>query len=146
VTRVFLDANVYFAGVVSEDGASAFILHLAKRKKIVIFASKLVLREADRNLRKKTSSPIAKSFRRFLRDTKIKVAPAPGEETLQEYESFIHPKDVPVLAFAIESKVDFFITLDKKHFFVPAIISKVKKIRIITPGDFIRDFYLKGKV
>ena len=69
--KVFLDANVYFAGFSSKEGASSLILEMARRKKIILYASKLVLREADRNLRKKSTPAGLKAFRRYIQDTKI---------------------------------------------------------------------------
>src|SRR5262245_24781070 len=121
--RIFLDANVYFAGFYSEAGASSVILELARRKKINIVATKLVLREADRNLRQKATSKVLKRFRRFLQDTQITVIPAPSDALLRNYEAYIHSKDVPVLTAAIEGKVDCLITLDRRHF----LLEKVKK-------------------
>ena len=144
--KIFLDANIYFAGFASPEGASALILGLARRKKLTIVSSRLVLREADRNLRKKSSPSALKTFRRFLQNTKIHIAATPPEELLQPYESLIHPKDVPVLAAACESNAEFLITLDRRHFFTPALLSKMKKIKIVLPGEFLRDIYLKGKI
>lgn len=144
--RVFLDANVYFAGALSREGASSIVLELARRGKISVMASRLVLREADRNLRKKSSAGVLKSFRKFLHDTKIKVVPPPDEKFFEPYAEFLHPKDLPVLAAALQSSADFLVTLDRKHFFSSALLSKLKKIKILTPGDFIRDVYLKGKI
>ena len=145
--RVFLDANVYFAGFESSEGASALVLKLARRGKLTILSSRLVLREADRNLRRKSSPSALKAFRRFLQNTKINVVPAPQEEMLKPYEPLIHPKDVPVLAAAVLSKAGFLLTLDRKHFLTSSLSSKLmKKIKIMPPGEFLREVYLKGKI
>ena len=109
---------------------------------MAVAASRLVLREADRNLRKKAAAEVLKTFRRYLQETKIQVIPPPRAESLASYEPFVHPKDVPVLAAAVESKAEFLITLDKKHFFTPPLFSKVRKMRIITPSEFLREVYL----
>ena len=110
-------------------------MELGRRGKISIIASKLVLREADCNLRKKSSAGAIKSFRKFLRDTKIKVVPPPDEKSFESYAEFLHPKDSPVLAAAIQSNADFLVALDRKHFFSSALFSKLKKIKIITAED-----------
>lgn len=144
--RVFFDANVYFAGFDSPKGASAFVLELARRRKIGVYASRLVLREANRNLRAKSEKKVLKSFRRYLESVKIHIVPAPDETLFKPYESYLHPKDVPVLAAALTAKSDYLITLDRRHFLTPEVLSKVKKIKVCTPADFIRDIYLKGKV
>ncbi len=137
--RVFLDANVYFAGFLSEEGASSFVLELARKKKIILCASRLVLREADRNLRKKAPPKILKAFRRFLQQTKISIAPPPADMILESCEAYIHPKDVPVLAAVLEAKIDFLITLDRRHFFTPKVLSFSKKIKIVTPAEFLHE-------
>lgn len=139
MTKVFLDANVYFSGFLSNEGASCFLLELARRNKIQVFATRLVLHEAERNLRKKTHPKILKSFRRFLQQTKIRVIPSPDEKILQRCESLIHPKDVPVLAAALESGADYLITLDRRHFLTERISTVLKKMKIVTPADFIRE-------
>ena len=146
MTRAFLDANVYFAGFHSSAGASALILELGHRQKLSLVSSKIVLREADRNLRKKSSPAALRAFHRYLQQTKIRVIPAPDEKTSRPYEALIHPKDLPVLVAAVISKAEFFITLDRGHFMKTELLTKMKGMKIITPGDFLHDHYLKGKI
>ena len=145
MTRVFLDANIYFCGFFSKEGASAVILKLARRKKLNLIASHLVLLEADRNLRRKTTRKTVKAFHRFLKETKIEVVPPPEDKILKRYESYIHPKDVPVLTAACEAKAQYLITLDRKHFLRDEVLSCAHKIKILTPGDFLH-LYLQMKV
>jgi predicted nucleic acid-binding protein len=137
--RVFLDANVYFAGCVSREGASALVLHLARGGRVRVVASRLVLREADRNLRRKSTRSAHTAFRRFVAGTDLTVVPAPPDTTLAQYEAAIHPKDVPVLAAAMEAKVDYLVTLDRRHFFTKAVLSRARGVRIVTPGDFLKE-------
>lgn len=144
--RIFLDANVFFAGCVSREGASAFVLELARRKRVELIASKLVLREADRNLRLKAPQAALKVFHRFLKRVRVRIVLAPSEEAMKSYEGRVDPKDLPVLVGAIASKSDFFLTLDRKHFLSSELVAKIKKPRILSPADFLRDIYLKGKV
>ena len=144
--RVFLDANIYFVGFDSPKGASGFILELIRRKKMEAYASRLVLREADRNLRSKSSKAVLKAFRHYLQSVKVRMVPAPDEALFKPYEPYLHPKDLPVLSAALMAKSDFLITLDRRHFLSSHVLSHIKKIKICTPADFLRDVYLKGKV
>ena len=66
--RVFLDANVHCAGSASPTGASALILQLTLKGCLEATASRLVLREAERNLRRKRSPKDLKAFHQFLRE------------------------------------------------------------------------------
>ena len=136
--RVFLDANVYFAGCYSPTGASAWMLTLARQKHVTLVASRLVLREAERNLRQKSTQRVVGAFRRFLRETKVMMMPTLPDQVLARYEHAIHPKDVPVLASAVEAKVDYLLTLDRKHFMTTAARAAAGRVKIATPGECLR--------
>lgn len=140
MTRVFLDANVYFAGVLSKAGASAAVLELARRGRTVLVASRLVLVEADRNLRQESTPDVFRAFHEYLRRVKIQVLPAAPDEAVKRCEALIHPKDVPVLAAAQEARVDYLLTLDRRHFLTPRVLSGAGKMKILTPGDFLKRF------
>ena len=137
--KVFLDANVYFAGFYSPTGASSVLLELIRLKKLEAFSSRLVLTEAERNLRLKAKPPILKTFHQFLKEIPLKICPPPAPGELAKYESFIHPKDVPVLAAAVAASVDFFITLDRRHFMTSEVLKKITTPKIITPGEYLTD-------
>ena len=135
--RVFLDANVYFAGSASPTGASALILQLILKGRLEAVASRLVLREAERNLRRKRPPKDLKAFHRFLKRAKLHVIPTPPETAWKLYEGIIHPKDVPVLAAAVASKAAYLITLDRRHFLTKTVMENVPEMTILTPGDFL---------
>jgi len=137
--RVFLDANVYFAGSASPAGGSALVLQLILKGRIEATASRLVLREAERNLRHKRPPKDLKAFHQFLKHAKLRVVPTPPETAWKPYEDFIHPKDVPVLAAAVASKAAYLITLDRRHFLTKTVIERVPELTILTPGDFLRE-------
>ena len=137
--RVFLDANVYFAGSASPTGASALILHLILKGKLEATASRLVLREAERNLRRKRPPKDLKAFHQFLKHAKLHVIPTPPETAWKPYDGIIHPKDVPILVAAVASKAAYLITLDRRHFLTKVVTEKVPEITILTPGDFLRE-------
>ena len=136
--RVFLDANVYFAGSASPTGGSALILQLILKGRIEATASRLVLREAERNLRQKRPPKDLKAFHQFLKHAKLRVIPTPPETAWKPYEGVIHPKDVPVLAAAVASKATYLITLDRRHVMTKAVSDKAPGLVILIPGDFLR--------
>ena len=114
--RVFLDANVYFAGSASPPGGSALVLQLILKGRVEVTASRLVLREAERNLRRKRPPKDLKAFHQFLKHAKLRVIPTPPEIAWTRYEGVIHPKDVPALAAAVASKATHLITRNRRHF------------------------------
>lgn len=139
MTRVFLDANVLFAGSASLTGASAVILQLALQGRIDVAVSRLVLREAERNLRRKRPPNDLRAFHQFLTRAKLRVLPTPPEAAWARYDGVIHPKDVPVLAAAVASKAAYLITLDRRHFMAQGVRTRVPELVILTPGEFLRE-------
>ena len=142
--RVFLDANVYFAGSASPTGGSVLVLQLILKGRIEVTASRLVLREAERNLRRKRPPKDLKAFHQFLKHAKLRVIPTPPETAWKPYEGVIHPKDVPVLAAAVASKAAYLVTLDRRHFLTKAVSDKVPGLAILTPGNFLRELVRQG--
>ncbi len=136
--QVFLDANVYFAGCASPTGASALLLQLALKGRIAVTASRLVLREAERNLRRKRPPKDLEAFHRFLKHAKLRIISTPPESACAKYEGVIHPKDVAVLAAAVAAKAEYLITLDRRHFLTKAVIAHTPGLTLLTPGDFLR--------
>lgn len=138
--RVFLDANIYFCGFFSKEGASAFILRLAQKEKVKVVATALVLLEANRNLHKKGTASSLRSFHEFLKEGNFERLPPPSQKFCQQFHPMINEKDLPIFAAAAQAKVDYFITLDRKGFFTPRLNSFALPIQIILPGDFLRVF------
>ena len=142
--QVFLDANVYFAGSASPTGGSALILQLILKGRIEATASRLVLREAERNLRSKRPPKDLKAFHQFLKHAKLRIIRTPPETAWKPYEGIIHPKDVPVLAAAMASKAAYLVTLDRRHFLTKTVSDKVPGLVILTPEDFLRELVRQG--
>lgn len=145
MTAVFLDANVLFAAVASPTGGSATVLELCRRRVVQGVVSRLVLREAERNIRKKLPSAALKSFHRTLQAIPFRVVPPPSEGEVLTYQSAVPEKDAPVLAAAIASKAVFLVTLDRKAFMTEKVRSSKFQIRAVVPGEVIA-LYLQGKI
>lgn len=139
MVRVFIDASVWFAASLSPTGASALTLELAKRQRIHVVASRLILREAERNLRAKGVRHDVQRLHRWLAVVRLQIVPTPPDHVLARYEADIHPKDVPVLAAALEADVDYLVTLDRRHFFTSAVRARAGRVKVLTPGDLLKD-------
>ncbi|PJA01474.1 hypothetical protein COX74_02560 [bacterium (Candidatus Gribaldobacteria) CG_4_10_14_0_2_um_filter_41_16] len=70
-----------------------------------------------------------------------RLAPEPTEKFIQKAALLIDAKDVPVLACAMQNKMDFLLTLDKEHFYNHRIKSAKLSFEILSPGDFIKKHF-----
>jgi len=136
--KVFIDTSVLIAGVASLTGASAAVLDLCEAESIQMVISRQVLVEADRNFSAKLPG-LVDQFRQFIRNLAPLMVEDPPSAAVERAAGLIDRKDAAILAAAIESKIEFLITLDKKHF-LKQKVQRNLPIEICTPSDFLRIF------
>ena len=134
---VFLDANVYYSASRSPGGGSAELCRIIKTYKIKIYATSLVILEAERNIRQKEPLATRLNFYSSISDLKPKIISIDLMKAEENFLKIINRKDAYVLEGARRAKADFLVTLDKKDF----LTEKVKRIKlpfeILTPAQLI---------
>lgn len=135
--KAFLDANIYFAAARSPLGGSGFVLELAKKGKLEVFITREVLKEAERNLRLKEDVRVLVKYYENLKFTKLKIITK--GKAKKKFEKIINEKDALVLAGAGKSKVDYLVTLDRKHFFTNKMRLARLPFKIVTSGQLIEE-------
>ena len=138
VPRLFIDASVWIAAAGSSSGGSAKLLSLCMAGYASAVCSRLVLREAERNIRTKLSSDSLLSFFQTIGKLKLALVNPPSESEVMRMSQIIDPRDAHVLASALAARVDALLTLDRKHFFTQAVLQGGLPFKIMTPGDFIQ--------
>lgn len=121
--KIFLDANIYFTAARSPSGGSSFVLEFVKKGKLKLFITTHVLKEAERNLRLK------EDLRVLLRHYENLELAKPRIVKIE--------KDALVLAGAQKAKVNYLVTLDRKHFFTKEVGLAKLPFQIVTPGQLI---------
>jgi predicted nucleic acid-binding protein len=130
--RVFVDANVLFAGAAAptEHGASLVILRMAEITLIDAITSEQVIAETERNLTAKL--PQALSRFRLLVDRCLQVVPDPSSEDLSKHVGSADPKDLPILIAALRESCPWLVTFNVRHF-EPGH----PDVQILRPGEFV---------
>jgi predicted nucleic acid-binding protein len=130
--RVFVDADVLFAGTVapSEHGASLVILRMAEITLIEAVTSQQVVIEAERNLAEKLSRSLP-AFRLIV-SRALRVVPDPQPEDLLPHAGLADPKDLPILVAAVRENCPWLVTSNVRHF-QPGH----PDVSVIRPGEFV---------
>ena len=99
--RVFVDADVLFAGAASpsEHSASQVILRISELTLIDAVATEQVIVEAERNLG--TYLPDALPALRMLISRCLRIVPDPTTEQVMAHAGRAEPKDLPLLVSAL---------------------------------------------
>jgi len=131
--RVFVDADVLFAGAASsnEYSASLLVLRLSELTIIDAITSEQVVSEAERNLQKKI--PRAMPAFRHLVARSLKITAAPVKSELYDFRGMADAKDLPILVAAIKSGCGWLVTFNVRHF-QPGH----PDITVLRPGEFVQ--------
>lgn len=126
------------AASASVTGASAYVLHLSRMKKIKALISEDVFGEAKKNVEQKLDETGKQRLDVYLKLARLVLISDPKPEAVKAAEAAIHVKDAPILAAAIAGKADVLLTLDRKHFLTKNVTAFAQPIKILTPGDWLR--------
>lgn len=135
--RVFLDTSAILTGLNSPTGAAGIILAACFSKNINPVISPQVIEEAERNIPLKFPK-LATSWQSFLLIPPEVTKEPPLRQIKRAYE-LLPTSDAPILAAAMRSEPDAFITWNTKHFMKPKITGAVK-FPILIPGEFLRKY------
>ena len=68
----------------------------------------------------------------------MQVVEDPESVLVREVESYVVPKDAPVVAAALAAQADYLVTLDRKHLLKESVRQR-SGLNILTPGDFLKE-------
>lgn len=129
--RLFLDANILFTAAYSPQGLSGGLFRLAQSGRCTLCTSAFAHEEALRNLRKKAPDRLGELT---VLMEQVGLLPEPFPEGTAWAEALpLARKDAPVLAAAIQGKVDLFVTGDRRDF-GHLFGQVVKGVRILNPA------------
>jgi predicted nucleic acid-binding protein len=130
--RLFLDANVIFTTAYSVQGISRGLFRLAAAGKCSLCTSSFAQEEAVRNIHNKAPGKLADLIE-LMKQVDILPEPHPKWVAWAAGLPLVR-KDAPVLAAALQGKVDIFVTGDRRDF--GHLFGQVLKgAKILTPAD-----------
>jgi uncharacterized protein len=127
--RVVFDTNVLLAAFLTE-GLCSKLLSRAKKRQFNLITCPFILREVERNLRKKFTVSVdqTKNVRNLIVEATSDIV-EPSEAVSRVCRD---KDDDHVLACALEAKADYLVTGDGDLL----ILKKFHKTRIVTPREF----------
>jgi hypothetical protein len=130
--RVFVDADVLFAGAASpnEHSASNLILRMSELTLIEAVTSTQAIAEVERSLSEKF--PKALPAFRLLVSRCANVVNDPDPARLAEFAGLAESNDLPILAAAILAGCDLLTTFNLKHF-----RPGHPDVTVLKPGDLV---------
>lgn len=134
--RIFADSSVLIAGSDSRSGASRAVIVMAEIGLFQLVISRYVITECERNLRKKLPAGLP-VFAQLLTNINLVIVDDSPPIEVERWFPYIEAKDAPILAAAVQAKVDRLLTLNSKDF-TPQVAT-VSGLTIQPPGEFVRE-------
>ena len=133
--RLFIDSSVLFSAAYSPRGNARNIILMAARRELTAVISKLVIDETNRNMIEKAPE------KAHLLETIIDNIPfeitRPTKREVLAAAKHAELKDAPIIAAAKKTKVDFLVTLDKKHLLGKPELVDYIDAEIVTPKEAV---------
>lgn len=131
----FLDTSVILSGLASPSGGSAALFHAAKKKRIKLVTTRLILDEAVANL--SNISVHISQLETLFDSSIIHLTQNPPQDTLERFKALTtDPNDVHVIAGAVLSGADVLLSLDKKHITTTRVKKALKPMKVMSPKEF----------
>jgi predicted nucleic acid-binding protein len=137
--RLFFDTSVLVAAAASQEGGSALLLKLCSQGRAKALVTRLILREAERNIMGKLSEETLLRYYRLLGVLDPELVPLPSPKAIGTAGELVTAKDAHVLAGAPEGQATHLITLDRKHLLLEQVRHQAMPIIICTPGDYLQE-------
>lgn len=136
MTKIFLDASVIIAAILSPTGGSAKVIKLGQLGEWAQITSQTVIDEVKDHTEK-----IGKSFQeidQFIKNKNILVRKRMISSEIESWEGLIDRTDAHLVAGANLTNCDYLITLDKKHLLKEDIKNKFKPLKIMNPEELLQ--------
>lgn len=134
--KVYFDASVIVAAIISLNGGSAKLIQFVKLGEILGITSQTVVEEVEKH-----STRIGKTvaeIRLFIKDSQILVRKKVTKAEAKPYRDLVAEDDLHVITGAKLTKSDYLITLDKKHLLKDEVRKLVKPLKIVNPKDYLQ--------
>lgn len=136
--KIFLDASVIIAAMLSPTGGSAKVIKLGRLNSWAQIVSQTVIDEV-----KDHSEKIGKSseeINQFIKDNHILVRKRITTSETESLTGLIDKTDMHLIAGANLTDCDYLITLDKKHLLKETIKDTFKPLKIVNPEEFLQNY------
>jgi putative PIN family toxin of toxin-antitoxin system len=135
--RVFFDASVIIAALLSPTGGSSLLLRFIKPRTIVGITSQTVIDEVLEQESKlhKTKGEIAN----FIAASGLVVRESITLDEIRPYENLIDKEDAHLIAGAKRTKCAYLVSLDKRHVLRDEVRARFSPLKIVSPKELLQE-------
>ena len=141
--RVFFDASVIIAALLSPNGGSSQLLKYVQLSKIAGITSQTVIEEILEEDKFKRIKKSKREIEQFILDIRLIVRKPITIDEIAAYQDQVDIEDAHLVAGANLTRCRYLVTLDKKHLLRPDIQEKFLPLKIVSPGQLLEELVLR---
>lgn len=137
--RVYFDASVIIAALISSTGGSALLFECIKQKKFIGLTSQTVIAEVLQEDKYRKLNRSKSKIEEFIAQSGLMVRESITAREISLYRGQVDVEDAHLIAGAVLTKCSHLVTLDKKHLLREDIQQKFLPLRIISPKELLEE-------
>lgn len=137
--KVFFDASVIIAAMLSSTGGSAFLLQYIKVGKIIGITSQTVIDEILEEDKTKKLKRSKEEIEQFIAESRLLVRSRMTRSEISSYQDEIDSEDAHLIAGATLTKCAYLVSLDKKHLLRADVQEKFLPLYILSPKELLEE-------
>ena len=140
--RVFFDASVIIAALLSPDGGSAQLFRYVRLGVMVGITSQTVLNEVISKTAK--INKLQNEIEAFIVESKVVVRRRVTKKEINPYTNLVDAGDAHLIAGAKLTRCVILVTLDKRHLLRQEIHKKFLPLMIVSPRELLQNYFTKS--
>lgn len=137
--RVFFDASIIIAALLSPGGGSARLFKFIKAGIIIGLTSQTVIEEILEEDKPKKIKKTKGEIRQFIAESGLIVRQAITIREIEQYQNRVEVEDAHLIAGAKLTKCSYLVTLDKKNLLRANIQKEFLPLRIVSPKELLEE-------
>ena len=137
--RVFFDASIIIAALLSKTGGSSQLFKFIKAGIITGITSQTVIEEILEEDKPKKLKKSKEEIVNFITRSQLIIRKPITLEEIEPYQNLIDVEDTHLVAGANLTKCTHLVSLDKKHVINPNVQKKFLPLRIVSPKELIEE-------
>ena len=137
--RVYFNASIIIAGLLSPTGGSAQLFRFIKLGIITGITSQTAIEEVLEEDKPKRIKRSMEEIEQFIAESGLIVRESITEKEIELYQDQVDREDAHLIAGAKLTKCTHLVTLDKKHLLRSDIQEKFLPLRIVSPKEVLEE-------
>lgn len=137
--RVFFDASIIIAALLSKTGGSSLLFQYIKIGRIIGITSQTAIDETLEEDKSKKVKRSKEEIEQFITHSDLLVRESITLNEIAPYKDLVDKEDAHLIAGAKLTKCTYLVTLDKKHLLREDIQKRFLPLHIVSPKELLEE-------